>query len=786
MRTLHIKLLRGLWSLKGQGMAIAMVIAIGVGMYVMALTALESLRETQSGFYHDQRFSDVFAELKRAPESVAERIAELPGIAVLDTRVRAPLHIRLSGFNESITGQALSIPDGRQPQLNRLYLRAGEMPETGRDDQVLVSEAFAEAHALVPGDSLDVVINGRFRQLRISGIVLSPEFIYQIRPGDLFPDFARYALIWMNRSALAAAFNMEGAFNDMVIRLAPSASADGVIAQLDPILEPWGGLGAYGRDDQMSHRYLDEELAQLETMARVLPLIFIAVAAFLLNVVSARLIRTQREQIAVLKAFGYDNLTVAGHYLALIAVIVCIGALLGVLLGGWLASGLAGIYQDYFRFPWLHFRVRPQVALTGVVIAGGSALLGTVGALRMAFRLPPAQAMRPEAPTRYRRTLIERLGIGWLSQPSRMILRNLERQPLKSALSVIGIALAVAVMMLTGFQQGAIGHMLDVQFRLAQKQDLTVSFSDPVGYSALYSLRNLPGVYHVEGFRAVPATLRNGHYRYRGALQGFEHPANLFQVLDATLNPIRLPPEGVLLTDHLANLLEIKPGDLLQVQVLDGRRPELEIPVVGIVTEYIGVGAYLSRDYLSRLLGEGPSYSGAFMAAEAEQLERLQHELEGMPKVLGVALRASNIDAFHRLMDETILVFTLFSVLMAGCIAFAVVYNNARIAFAERGRELASLRVLGFTRAETAFILLGELMLLTLLALIPGFVIGAGLCWLLTWGMQTDLYRIPLVLTPRTYAMATLVVLLATLLSASLIWRKLVRLDMIAALKAPE
>lgn len=786
MRALNTKMLRMLWTLKGQGAAIALVMAAGVATFVMALSALDSLRLTQQRVYVDQRFADIFADLKRAPLSLVQRLAEVEGVGTLETRVIAPLNVRLALQSDPITGLALSIPDGTQPQLNRLFLKAGQFPDAERGDEVLVSEAFAEAHGLRPGDTLAVVINGRYRNLQISGLALSPEYIYQIRPGDMFPDYARYAIVWMNRRSLAAAFGMEGAFNNLILTLAPGAREGQVITELDGLLAPYGGLGTYNRADQTSHRYLHEELTQLGNMARLLPLIFIGVAAFLLNVVTARLIRTQREQIAVLKAFGYSSLAVALHYLSLIVLIALIGSLLGVVLGTWLAHALAEMYQEYFRFPWLSFRVRPGVVALAVGLSTGAAALGTLGELRRAFRLPPAEAMRPEAPPRYRRALFEKLGVRWLSQPTRMILRNIERQPIKSGLSILGTAFAVGIMMLSGFQRGAIDHMLEVQFHLSQKQDVTVSFTEPTSTRALDSLRALPGVYHAEGFRSAPVILRHGHLQYRSVLQGLPEDGRLFSVLDADLQPLQLAGDGVVLTDHLAGILGIRPGDSLEVQVQEGRRPVLEIPVAGLVKEYVGVGVYATQTYLSRLLKEAPSINGAFLAVAPEHMDSLNETLERMPRVLGVTERTRNIKAFHELMDETMLVFTFFSLVMAGSIAFAVAYNNARIAFAERGRELASLRVLGFTRAETAFILLGELLLLALLALPPGFLLGAGMCWLLTVGMQTDIYRVPLVLSPDTFAMAALVVLVATLLSALLIWRNLARLDMVRALKAAE
>lgn len=787
MRALERKLLRNLWALKAQGLAIAAVVAGGVATFVMSLAALDSLRLTQGEFYREHRFAEVFADLKRAPEPLAARLRELPGVATLETRVLAPVHLQVDGYDQPVTGLAISIPEGRQPALNRLFLRTGTLPEPGRDEQVVVNEAFAEAHGLAPGDRLGMILNGRLQGITIVGVALSPEFIYQIRPGDVFPDYERYAVLWTNRPALASAFGMDGAFNNVVLSLAPDRSAARVVESLDLLLAPWGGLGAHGRDVQVSHRYLEQELTQLEAMARFVPMIFLGVAAFLLNVVAARLIRTQREQIAVLKAFGYTDLAIAGHYLVLVMAIVAVGAVAGVLGGIWLADALGALYQEFFRFPWLRLRLRPQVVIAAVAIAAGASVLGALVSVRAAFRLPPAEAMRPAPPARYRRTVVERLGIGrLLSQPTRIVLRNLERTPVKSMLSVIGIALAVAILVLSGLQEGAVGRMIDVQFRVAQRQDVTVAFNEPVSQRAVHELAALPGVRLVEGFRAAPVILRNGHREYRTSLQGYRPDGQLFRVLDRQLRPIPLDEAGVMMTEHLGKLLDVRPGDRVQVQVLEGRRAQLDVPVAGLVTEYVGVGAYLPQQALNRLLREGPAISGAFLAVAPEALPDTPRRLEAMPRVAGVTLRQRTIDAVRDLMRETLLVYTLFVIVLAGSIAFAVVYNDARIALAERSHELSSLRVLGLTRGEVAYVLVAELALLTLAAIPLGFALGAGFGWLLTRALETDLFRIPFVIEPSAFATAAAVVIAAAALSSLMIGRNLRRLDMVAALKAPE
>jgi putative ABC transport system permease protein len=630
-------------------------------------------------------------------------------------------------------------------------------------------------------------INGRRKRLTIVGVALSPEYVYPIAPGAVFPDYQRYGVLWMGRTALAAAYDMEGAFNDLALRLSPGAIPDNIIDRLDRLLARYGGRGAYARKDQTSHRFLSEELKGLETMAAVFPVIFLGVAAFLLNVVITRLVNTQRNQIAILKAFGYSNLDVGRHYAAMVLMIVMLGLACGLLGGVWLGQGLSAVYAGFYHFPFLHYQLHTDVIVLAALVSVIAGMTGTVFAVIKAVRLPPAEAMRPEAPTAYRPTLIERLGLQRLfSQPTRMIARHIERRPVKSLLSIAGIAAACGIIMVANFQKDAVIYMIDVQYAMSQSQDLTVTLTEPTSRHALFSLAGLQGVEHVEGTRSVPARLRFEHHSYRGSVQGMDPNGMLRRILDADLERVTLPEKGVVLTDYLAELLDIKPGELLTVEVLEGNRPVLEVPVAGLTSEYLGVSAYMQRAALNRLLQEGHAINGAYLAMDKQYSERIYRDLDEMPRVAGTVVRESALRNFHKTMEETILYFSFVTAMLGGIIAFGVVYNSARIALSERDRELASLRVLGFTRGEVAYILLGELAIATLLALPLGYLFGRELCRYLSNAFRSDLYRVPLVLEADTVAFASSVVLLSAVISGYMLWRKLNQLDMIGVLKTRE
>jgi putative ABC transport system permease protein len=556
---LHRKLLRDLGTLRGQVLAIALVMVGGIGMMVMALSNYQALSDTRALFYGEYRFAEVFAQVERAPLALVDEIRAIAGVRSVEARVVAFANLELDGFDEPINAQLVSLSGPDDPGLNALFLRQGRLPLT--DQEVVVSEAFAEAHGLAPDDRLVALLNGRRQSLSIAGIGLSPEFVYQIRPGDVFPDFERFAVLWMPREPLALAFDLDGSFNDLALTLSREGNERDVIDALDALLSPFGGIGAFGRDLQMSHRFLDEELKQLATMTRLFTFIFLSVAAFLLNVVIGRLVGAQREQIAVLKAFGYSRWEVSRHFAQLVLLMVSVGVLPGLAVGAWMGLGLAGVYMAFYRFPYLEWTLSPMMVSLAVGFAVLAGALGTVGALRRVFRMSPAEAMRPEAPPTFRRSLSERLGLGRLMGPAaRMIVRNLERRPARSLLSVIGIGLACGILVMSRFQSGAIEEMVDVQFGFAQRDDLAVGFAEPTSYRAAHELAALPGVHRVEPHRSVAVRLRNGHREYRTALQGLTPDADLKRVLDRELRPASLPGNGLLLTDYLADMLAVAPG----------------------------------------------------------------------------------------------------------------------------------------------------------------------------------------------------------------------------------
>ena len=786
MKALDRKLLRDLWSLKTQVVSVALVIACGIGGFIGSLSTHSSLLWSRQNYYDTARFAHVFASAKRAPGALAQKLREIPGVSEVETRVVRDAQLSLPGVTPPMIARLIGIDFERLPGVNRLTLKSGRWPAPGSSREVVVNQRFFEARSLKLGQAMNVLLNGKLERLTLVGTALSPEYIYATRGGGM-PDDEWFAVLWTDARALAAAFNMEGAFNSVLLRLQHGASTGAAVHALDRLLEPYGGFGAVGREDQVSDRILSQEINQQKVFGTVLPAIFLLVAAFILNVVLHRQVNAQRGEIAALKALGYDNRDIAAHYLKFASAIVLLGAALGVWLGHWLGGAMTGLYTDFFHFPQFHYRLEPWLVLAGAGAALAAAFGGTLAAIRGVVRLRAAEALRPPAPAEFRPLLLERLGYARLLTPAqRMIMRNLERKPVRAAITVAGIAGSVAILIAGTFWVDAIEWFMDVQFNKVQRGDVMVGFAEAVPRTVTHALARLPGVTEVEATRAIPALLHAGHRSHRGALTGIADDARLQRILDADLRETRPVPGGVLLTTRLAAQLEVAPGDTIFAELLEGKRVKAAVRVSATVDEMAGLNAWMRLEDLNRLAREGPVVSMASLRADRADEPRLLERLKAIPQAAVVIVNRTLLDTFRDTSAKNVLFFTAVLSAFAAVIAVGVVYNNARIQLAERAWELASLRVLGFTRAEVSVLLLGELALEIAAAIPLGFLAGFWLSALLLALMPLDVIAFPLVISPRTYLQSGAVVAAAGVLSALIVRNRIDNLDLVGVLKTRE
>lgn len=785
MKALDKKLVRDLRRAKGQVISIALVLACGVATVIGLVGTYRALARSRDAYYEAKGFPHIWAQVKRAPEPVADALRALPGVAEVETRIDQAVMLDLPDMPEPVSGRLQSLPDGRAATLRHLILREGRGVDATRSDEVLMLFASARAHGLRPGDRVAVLVGGRQVRLRIVGLVESPEFIYSVAAGSFVADERRFAALFMARAPLAALTNMEGAFDSVTLRLGPGAPERRILAEADAILAPWGSLGAIERRLQPSHFFVSGELEQIEAIGTRVPLIFMGIAAFLLHVVLTRLVQTHREQIAALRALGFTRREVRQHYLAQVAVIAVLGVAFGLVLGKLLGDLYVDIYTRFFRLPDLRFHFDLDLALFGVGIGLGVALLGGVRAAGAAARLPPAEAMRPPVPARYRRTLLSRLLPGrLLGTAGRMIVREIERRPGRALISVLGIGLGCATLVLARFSQDAMDSMFDQQFHRAMGADTTVSLVTPAPLEVLSSARHWPGVLAVEPMRAVPVRIRAGHMTRDIALTGLRRGDELRQVLGARGARHDMPEHGVMLTAYLAERFGLRVGDPVTLERLDGDRRTLTVPLTAVVDEATGLNAYMDLFELHRVLGEAPAASALSMRVDPGHRDEFHRQLKEMPGVASIASRQSLIEAWERSSGSISAGFTLIVVFSGTVICIGVVYNNGRVALSERSRDLASLRILGYTREEVAAVLTGEMAVHLVFAIPVGLVLGRLLVRALMASLDPEQYRMVLTISPTTDAFAALVALASAAVTSILIRRRLDRVDIASALKA--
>lgn len=787
MSTLARKLVRDLGTLRWQIVSIAVVVASGVAVLVAAVGTYRSLMHARERFYARAHFPDVFVHLTRAPDAVAEELARLDGVAGVETRLAFDVPLDLPGVAEPMIGRVISLPRPGHATRGRSIVETGRMPRPGARREIVVNEAFATARDLALGDVVPAILDGRREELTVVGTVLSGEHVAALRPGEMIPDDEHFGVLWLSYEALASAYQAEGTFDEAVLWLAPGADERSVIGAIDRMLEPHGGYGAYGRSEQPAHRFVDGELAELEVEATVLPVIFLGVAAFLLNMVLARMVAQERTQIATLRALGFRVGPIVLHYLALATIIAGAGALLGVGLGALLGMAMTRMYEEFFRFPDLAFEVEPSVVVFAVATSLASGLLGALASARRLARLAPAEALQPARPLGYRQSWVERVGLTAHAPATlRLALRNLLSRPWRAAASVVGIAAAMGILVVGAFWGEAFDVLLAHQFRRVQREDALVTFVGPLREDAVRELAHVPGIRLAEGVRAVPARLSHGLHEKRIELVGLPRSSSLRRLVAADGSEAPMPPHGVVLSGHLAERLDASHGATLVLDVLSGERPRRVVTVAAIVDERLGMSAYMQRDALERLLDETETVSGALVALEPGRASEAHAALRAFPAIATVTMRRAVVLRFEETMMEIVLVFSGVLTLLGGLVVAGVVYNSARILVSERERELATMRVIGFTRGDISEVLLLELAFQVLPALLLGAVFGYGLASVAVHLFGPEDMSIPLVVGVQAWALSISVVLGSATASALAVRRRLDRLDLVSVLKVRE
>lgn len=791
MNVLDRKLLREVRSSGALLLAIASIMAVGIMCFVYMRSTYHNLSLAKWRYYSQCRMADFWIELKKAPLSEVEELNKLPGITAIRPRIQFFATVDLDRVAAPLNGLVLSLPNLREPIINDIVIQSGGYFSETRDNEVIVNAAFARRHKIHPGQSIHLILNNRRQELLVVGTAISSEFVYLVAPGSIAPDPEHFGVFYLKRTFAEEVFDFGGATNQIVGQLDPvhRGRPQEILRRIETKLAPYGVATSYALNTQASNRFLSDEIRGLGLFSTIMPIVFLSVAALVLNVLMVRLIDQQRVVIGTFKALGYADARIFMHYTKFALALGLASGLIGLGLGYLMANFVISMYRMFYEFPDLENRIFPGTYAGGLGVALGCALLGSLQAARAALRLSPAEAMRPKPPVQGGAIWLERLPWLWrrLSFGWRLVLRNVFRNPLRTSVGIFATAMGAGLLVTGLILSSAINYLIGFQFQLVTRSDVDLRFKDERGLGALLEARRLPGVDRAEPTFDMSCTFINGPHSRRGAISGLMPGGRLTIPRDVEGRPIRIPTTGLAMSRKLATLLNVSAGDMISILPTKGLREELLVLVAELSDSYIGLAVYADLQYLSRLMGEEFVVNGAQLAIEpgANVQATLFRELKQLPAIQSVNARADVIKNLEFIV-ATQRIFIGFLIVFSGTIFFSSLLNSSLIGLAERRREVATLRVLGYTEWQVGGLFLRESLVINSLGTLVGLPLGYSLAYALSRMYDTEMFRFPLVSPPKVWYGTVVMAVLFALVAHAVVQRTINRLDWLDASKTKE
>lgn len=787
-----LRMVRGTW---GQFLALVSIVMLGVLIYISMTTAYMNLSRSQQSFYQENEFADYFLQVVKAPQAESKRLADIPGVVKVSGRIQKDISfIKPDGGRGTLRLTSYSLPV--ENELNHIQVVSGRMfaPEGGQGIEVLVDPKFAQANHLEQGGRLTVIAGNRELTLNVVGTAVSPEFIYLMKDAaSLMPEPEEFGVLMMPYQQAEQVLNMQGQINQVLLKLAPGADEAQVKAQAEKMLEPYGNLAAYNRDKQLSHVTLKGELEGLRVSSRFLPLIFFLVAAGIQFLLLGRMIKAQRSSIGVMKALGLSNIRIVIHFVSYPVCVSLIGSVLGSIFGIYLASVFSQMYAMFFNLPATIGGINSTAIIYSLVITLLVGISSGLLACRGILGIQPAEAMRAQAPTRGGSIALEKWSFFWnsLSSAWRMSLRTMFRNRTRFAVTVLGVAGTVIILIMAFFSSDATDYMMERHFSMENRYDFLVTFTAPLKQSEIMYWQQWGEIEQMEPSLQVPVKVSNGlNNRDEGrpeeddSLQGLRVGEKLLGIYSVNGEELTIPEQGVLLNERTARKLRVQTGDWIYVESKLGIGPShrARLQVAGISQALMGGGSYVSLDTANRLLDESKLFNALMLKVDSEKTEQFKDRLEKMTAVSSVVSRDKEQANWNKMMASMIF-FVGVMILFGAILGLAIIYNSSLMNFNERKKELASLRVIGFTRREIGSLLFKETALQAITGIVIGLPLGRWLGALYIDAVSTDLYTMPVIIYPQTYFIVAGSTIAFILAGFALVVPKLKQLDLVEALK---
>lgn len=792
MRPLDKKLLREIRFNAGSLLVVVVIIAFGAGSYVGMGSAQRVLETSQAAYYNAYRFADFWVDVKKAPLTEIERLAELKGVEIVQSRVVFDIILDLPDQPRPVNGRLISFPEQRDAStLNDLFLIRGTGFSRDRDEELIVSDSFALAHDLGPGDQIHLILNRRREAFTIVGTCVSPEYVYMVRgEGDLMPDPEHFGVLYVKERYARDVLDFQDACNNVVGRFAsisPSQQKT-LLGDIETRLEPYGVFSAILRERQASNRFLTDEIDGLRVSAVIMPLIFLAVSAMALSVLLRRLVERQRVTIGTLKALGYSNARLFRHFIFFGLIVGFVGGLIGCVIGIGLRQSMINLYAEFYHFPKYIIEAHPELMLQAVGISVLFAVVGALRGARRVLRLQPAESMRAKPPEKGHAIVLERWRGLWrrLDFKTHLALRDVFRNKGRTISGVASATIACSILIMMFSMFDAVHFMVAFQFEHTNRGNATIGMRDARNAGALFEGRNMPSVIYAEPTLGVVCDMRNGRFSRRQSILGLDQPHILTVPRDAGLQPIEIPSEGLVLSKKLASILHVAAGDTVELKPIRGQPQPRTAFVSGIVDSFIGIDCYASIGYLSEVIDQPASVNGIQARIDENARPAFFAAVKDLPNAQGLSL---NRDAQANI-EETFVKSLRYSIgvmiLFAGVIGCGSLINLATVEIGDRTREISTLRVLGYHPREIAGVYLRQNAVIFGLGLLAAIPLGYFLVVALSRAYDTELFRMPVIFRWQAVGWSLLISAMFVVIAQVVVVRKIQKLDWLEGVKVKE
>ncbi len=783
------KVFRDLKENKGTYFACIVIVIIGLMVFTSFSMVSDNLRKSQQNFYTNQNFADGFAQVRALPYSAVDRLSKIEGIAEIQGRMVKDVTVLFPGRTDNTYLRLISVDPKAAKPINDMLLNQG-IPLSKGKANIWVDTAFFDANDLRMNDKIEVVAGGSKHELQVVGVGQTPEYIYALRSSaDIFPTPENFGIAFVPLDTMKNLFPQENGFNDLVFNTLPDTDFEELKSVLEYELKTYGVIAIFPREDQMSHLLLTGELDGLQAMTKALPILFLSIAAMILYIVLKRLIEQQRGQIGILKAMGYTQTEVIVHYLSYALVIGLSGGIVGVILGFMLSKPFIEMYQMFFNMPGMEVSFDPKYLFIGILISFGFSILAGYQGSKRVLSLEPAEAMRPVAPVVGKKVLIEKISFVWdmLTVQGMMAVRNISRNKARSVFILIGVMLCFAITTFTGSMNELFQKMLFDQYEYVETYDVKATLAKPIEEKgAGRELMAFSGVKNVEALAEIPITIKNKWHKQDTVLLGIPKDGSLYNIIDQNYNKIDPPENGLLLTQRLAELLDVGIGSTIKIEspyLKEDAQDQLE--VVGIIPQYVGMNAYIELGAAQNFLKQGDLVTSLLLEMEQEHVKDFQETYLQSDLIAGIDEKSHRMEKLQEMMKSygsMIYIYMLIGII----IGFAIIYSSSIITVSERSRELASMMVLGLTPGEVLSVITFEQWSIGIMGIVAGIPMSHLMLSAISQAMSTDVFTMPVSITSSSYIMGGIVTCFSIWIAQRFAARKIAGLSLVEVLKSPE